>query len=105
MLGNGLYYRGGTHIIRISIYYQNIRGFDFYKWYHDKEEALEDYDATLELLEEYDANRPLFETNKKLREELAKVTKQRDNYERELVSERMALGLDEYTTFWFPDNR
>ena len=70
----------------------------------EKEEALEDYDATLELLEEYDANRPLFETNKKLREELAKVRTQRDNYERELVSERMALGLDEYTTFWFPDN-
>ena len=53
------------------------------------------------MLEEYDANRPLFETNKKLREELAKVTKQRDNYERELVSERMALGLDEYTTSGF----
>jgi len=70
----------------------------------EKEEALEDYDVTLELLEEYDANRPLFEENKKLREELDKVREQRDDYERELVSERIALGLDEYTTYWVPDN-
>ncbi|MBV9176735.1 MAG: hypothetical protein JO297_06830 [Nitrososphaeraceae archaeon] len=56
------------------------------------------------MLEEYDANRPLFEENKKLREELDKVREQRDDYERELVSERIALGLDEYTTYWVPDN-
>ena len=51
----------------------------------EKEEALEDYDVTLESLEEYKANRPLFEENKKLREWLDKVRQQRDDYARELM--------------------
>jgi hypothetical protein len=47
----------------------------------EKQEALEDYDVTLESLEEYKANRPLFEENKKLREELADARQERDIYE------------------------
>ena len=46
----------------------------------EKQQALEDYDVTLESLEEYMENRPLFETNKKLRERLDKVTQERDDY-------------------------
>lgn len=65
----------------------------------EMQEALEDYDVTVELLEEYDANRPLFETNKKLREELAKVTKQRDDYNLQLAKEKSDRELEDYNTW------
>ena len=70
----------------------------------EKEEALEDYDVTLELLEEYKANRPLFEENKKLRERLDKVRQQRDDYARELMGERFDKVIDEFNNCWIPDN-
>lgn len=70
----------------------------------EKQEALEDYDVTLESLEEYMENRPLFETNEKLREQLDKVRQQRDNYATELMSERIGKVLDEYNNCWVTDN-
>jgi hypothetical protein len=59
-----------------------------------KQDALEDYDLTLEVLDEYTADRPLFETNQKLREQLDKVTKERDTYRRELEDERIGKMLE-----------
>jgi hypothetical protein len=50
----------------------------------EKQDALEDHDATLELLEEFSANRPLFETNQKLREQLDERTKVAGAYKREI---------------------
>jgi hypothetical protein len=66
----------------------------------EKQEALEDYDVTLELLEEYDANRPLFEENKKLRQELDKVRKERDNLVRQIMSERVDRVFEDYNNCW-----
>jgi hypothetical protein len=65
----------------------------------EKQEALEDYDVTLESLEELMENRPLFETNEKLREQLDKVTKQRDNYKTQLAIERSDRELGDYNTW------
>jgi transcriptional regulator with XRE-family HTH domain len=67
----------------------------------EKQEALEHYDVTLELLEEYDAERPLFEENKKLREELADARQERDFYKRQIESERANDLVDDYNTSWF----
>ena len=63
------------------------------------QEALEDYDVTLESLEEYMENRPLFETNEKLREQLDKVTKQRDNYKTQIAIEKSDRELGDYNTW------
>jgi type III secretory pathway component EscV len=65
----------------------------------EKQEALEDYDVTLESLKEYMENRPLFEINEKLREQLDKVTKQRDNYKTQLAIERSDRELRDYNTW------
>ena len=70
----------------------------------EKQEALEDYDVTLESLEEYIENRPLFETNERLREQLDKVRQQRDNYATELMSERIGKVFDEYNNCWVTDD-
>jgi hypothetical protein len=56
------------------------------------------------LLEEYDANRPLFETNKKLRKELADARQERDFYKRQLESERANDLAAEYNNCWVPEN-
>jgi hypothetical protein len=50
----------------------------------DKQDAIADHDATLELLEEFSANRPLLETNQKQREQLEEMTKIALAYRREL---------------------
>jgi hypothetical protein len=50
----------------------------------EKQYALADYDATLELLEEFSANRPLLERNQKLREQLDEMTKIALAYRREI---------------------
>ncbi|MBV9175558.1 MAG: hypothetical protein JO297_00820 [Nitrososphaeraceae archaeon] len=50
-------------------------------------------------------NWPLFKQNKKLREELDKVRKERDYYERQLESERAKDLADDYNKDWVPDNR
>ena len=41
----------------------------------------------------------MFETNKKLREELAKVTKQRDDYNLQLAREKSDRELEDYNTW------
>jgi hypothetical protein len=71
----------------------------------EKQEALEDYDITLEFLEEYKGNRPLFEENKKLREELADTRIERNLYKRQLEGERANDLFDDYNTNWFGENR
>jgi chromosome segregation ATPase len=53
----------------------------------EKQAALADCDATLELLEEFRANRPLFERNRKLREKLDEMTKLAGAYKREIDDE------------------
>jgi hypothetical protein len=50
----------------------------------EKQDALADYDATLESLEEFSANRTLFERNQKLRIQLDKMTKLAGAYKREI---------------------
>jgi hypothetical protein len=65
----------------------------------EKQEALEDYDVTLESLEEYMENRPLFETNEKLRDQLDQVTKERDNYKTQLARERFDREVEDYNTW------
>ena len=70
----------------------------------EKQEALEDYDVTLELLEEYKANRPSFEENKKLREDLADARIERDFYKRQLESERANDLAEDYNECWVPEN-
>jgi len=50
----------------------------------EKQDAIADHDATLELLEEFSANRPLLETNQKLREQLDEMTKIALAYRREI---------------------
>lgn len=65
----------------------------------EKQEALEDYDVTLESLEEYMENRPLFETNENLREQLDKVTKERDDYKLQLAKEISDTDLEDYNTW------
>jgi hypothetical protein len=50
----------------------------------EKQDALADHDATLELLEEFSANRPSFERNQKLREQLDEMTKLAGAYKREI---------------------
>jgi hypothetical protein len=70
----------------------------------EKQEALEDYDVTLESLEDYRANRPLFEENRKLREELADTRIERDLYKRQLENERANDLVDDYNTTWFGEN-
>lgn len=67
----------------------------------EKQEALEDIDVTLELLEEYKSNRPLFEENRKLREELADTRIERNRYKRQIESEQATDILDDYNTNWF----
>ena len=52
----------------------------------EKQEALQDYDVTLESLEEYKANRPSIKENKKLREELADTRIERNLYKGQLMS-------------------
>jgi hypothetical protein len=49
----------------------------------DKQNALKNYDATLNLLQEFKNNRPLFDKNLQLKEELEKLKKEKDDLERE----------------------
>lgn len=70
----------------------------------EKQEALDDYDVTLESLEEYKANRPLFEENRKLREELADARIERNLYKRQIESERANDLYDDYNTTWSGEN-
>ena len=70
----------------------------------EKQEALEDYDVTLQVLEEYKANRPSFEENRKLREELSDTRIERNLYSRQLENERANDLLDDYNTSWFGEN-
>jgi hypothetical protein len=58
----------------------------------EKQEALEDYDVTLESLEDYKANMPLFEENRKLRQELADTRIERNLYKRQIENESQRPG-------------
>jgi transcriptional regulator with XRE-family HTH domain/regulator of replication initiation timing len=49
----------------------------------EKQKALKDNDATLNVLEEFKKSRPLFNNNLQLKEELEKVKHEKDNLERE----------------------
>jgi transcriptional regulator with XRE-family HTH domain len=49
----------------------------------DKQNALKNYDATLNLLQEFKNNRPLFDKKLQLKEELEKLKKEKDDLERE----------------------
>jgi transcriptional regulator with XRE-family HTH domain len=49
----------------------------------DKQNALKNYDATLNLLQEFKNSRPLFDKNLQLKEELEKLKKEKDDLERE----------------------
>ncbi|MBV9178196.1 MAG: hypothetical protein JO297_14290 [Nitrososphaeraceae archaeon] len=70
----------------------------------EKEEALEDYNVTMELLEEYDANRHSFEENKKLREELSDARQERDYYKRRVEGDVANDLADDYNKDWVPEN-
>jgi regulator of replication initiation timing len=49
----------------------------------EKQKALKENEATLNILEEFKKSRPLFDNNLQLKEELEKVKHERDNLERE----------------------
>ena len=70
----------------------------------EKQEALKDYDITLETLEEYKANRRSFEENKKLREELADARQERDYYKRRVEGDVANDLVDDYNKDWVPEN-
>jgi transcriptional regulator with XRE-family HTH domain len=50
----------------------------------EKQDAIADHDATLDLLEEFSANRPLFKRNQKLKKQLDEMTKLAGAYKREI---------------------
>jgi Homeodomain-like domain-containing protein len=69
---------------RIEQLLEQIRYFEA-----EKQIALERSQTTERLLEEFNGSRPIFDENQKLKQELEKVTKERDKYKMDLDHERI----------------
>jgi transcriptional regulator with XRE-family HTH domain/predicted DNA-binding protein YlxM (UPF0122 family) len=64
-----------------------------------KEDALRDYEMTLELLQEYNANKPFIQQMRNLRQELADAKEETLNVKKELETEKLFNYLGEQRTW------